>query len=60
MHGPKGKMGDQGVVGPSGTKGSVGMVGASGDQGNKYYAVTDPHRRVIIILNNKMSFPELN
>ena len=45
-------MGDKGVVGPNGAKGSAGMAGPSGDRGNTNFAVTDPNRRCIIILNN--------
>ena len=52
MQGSKGTMGDKGVVGPNGAKGSAGMAGPSGDRGNTNFAVTDPHRRCIIILNN--------
>ena len=52
MQGSKGKMGDKGVVCPDGAKGSEGMAGPSGDRGNIDFAVTYPHRRCIIILNN--------
>ena len=52
MQGTKGTMGDKGVVGPSGEKGSAGMAGPSGDRGNTNVAVTDPHRRCIILLKN--------